>query len=118
MRSIADATGLPEDDAERSAIAVVATLEEVLPLREVCDLEAQLPSRFDELLSHEPIADLPKMDREHFCRRVATRLGLTPAEAETLARTIFALLRSRISSGEARHVEANLPPELRELWQS
>lgn len=116
LRSVASATGLPEAEAERCAIAVVATLEERLPMREVCDLEAQLPSRFDDVLGLQPIVRVPFMDKAQFCERVSARTGLTPAEAEGMARRVFAVLRSRISAGEAGHVGAQLPADLRELW--
>jgi uncharacterized protein (DUF2267 family) len=117
VRNIADAAGFPMADAERYAVAVVATLEERLSIREVCDLEAQLPSRFDEILAFQPIQGLPAMDRAQFCERVASRAGVSKAEAEAIAAAVFAVLRSRISAGEARHVEAQLPQDLRELWR-
>lgn len=117
LRSVAVATELPDAEAERCALAVVATLEERLPLREVFDLEAQLPSRFDDILALQPMVGLPWMDKVQFCERVGARAGLTPAEAETVALTIFAVIRSKVSAGEARHVEAQLPADLRELWR-
>lgn len=116
VRNIADAGGYSMPEAELYAVAVIATLEERLSIREVCDLEAQLPSRFDEILAFQPLVGMPAMDRPQFCERVAARAGVTDAQAEAVARTVFAVLRSRISEGEWRRVEAQLPGGLRELW--
>ena len=55
------------------------------------------------------------MDRGQFCQRLAARAGVPAAQAESIARTVFIVLRSRISAGEARHVEAQLPDDLRAL---
>jgi uncharacterized protein (DUF2267 family) len=104
-------------EAERHAVAVIATLEERLPIREVCNLEAQLPRRLDELLAFVPLNGLPAMDRRQFIERVAARAGVSYAQAESVARTVFAFLRSQISEGEIRHVEGELPESLRELWR-
>jgi uncharacterized protein (DUF2267 family) len=118
VRNIADAGGYTMDDAARYAVAVIATLEERLPIRDVCGLEAQLPSRLDEILSFEPLLGLPAMDRFQFRERVAARLGVTLEQAENIARTVFGVLRFRVSEGEARRVEARLPSDLQELWRA
>jgi uncharacterized protein (DUF2267 family) len=117
VRNIAEAGGYSMDAAARFAVAVIATLEERLPMRDVCGLEAQLPSRLDEILSFEPLLGLPSMDRHLFRQRVAERLGVTEDEAESIAKVVFGVLRMRISEGEARHVEARLPEDLRALWR-
>ena len=52
-----------------------------------------------------------------FVERVAARARVTYVQAETISRTVFAFLRSQISEGEIRHVEARLPEGLRELWR-
>jgi uncharacterized protein (DUF2267 family) len=116
IRNLASAGGYTIPEAERRAIAVIATLEERIPIREVYDLEAQLPSRLDELLAFVPLNGLPAMDRVQFCERVAARARVSYGQAEEIAATVFAFLRERISEGEARHVEAQLPEDLRELW--
>lgn len=117
VRNLAATGGYTVQEAERDAIAVIATLEERLPIREVCNLEAQLPRRLDELLSFVPLNGLPAMDRMQFIERVAARARVNYAQAETVARTVFAFLRSQISEGEIRHVEARLPEGLRDLWR-
>jgi uncharacterized protein (DUF2267 family) len=117
VRNLAAVGGYTIHEAERHAVAVIATLEERIPIREVCNLEAQLPRRLDELLSFVPLNGLPAMDRMQFIERVSARAHVTYAEAETIARTVFGFLRSQISEGEVRHVEARLPEGLRELWK-
>jgi uncharacterized protein (DUF2267 family) len=117
IRNIADAGGYTMDDAARFAVGVIATLEERLPIRDVCGLEAQLPTRLDEILSFQPLLGLPAMDRHQFRERVAERLSVNDDDAEAIAKVVFGVLRARISEGEARHVEARLPGDLRELWR-
>jgi uncharacterized protein (DUF2267 family) len=116
LLDVAERGGFSLDEAEEYAIAVVATLEERLTLPEVLDLEAQLPSLMRELLDDEPILDIPRMHKDQFCERVATRLDMTEKAAEPIVRVVFAVLRAHISAGEARHVEAQLPDDLKEMW--
>jgi uncharacterized protein (DUF2267 family) len=116
IRNLAAVGNYTIPEAERRAIAVIATLEERIPIREVLDLEAQLPSRLDELLSFVPLNGLPAMDRVQFCERVAARARVSFGQAEEIAGTVFAFVRSQISEGEARHVELQLPDDLRKLW--
>jgi uncharacterized protein (DUF2267 family) len=117
IRNVADAGGYAIANAERYTAGVIATLEERLPIREVRDLEAQLPSRLDDILAFEPLVAMPRMDGDQFRARVASRLDVTDAEADCIARVVFRVLRSRISVGEARRIEARLPEDMRELWR-
>ena len=116
VRDVARAGGFTKVDAERYAVATITTLEERLPIADVCALEAQLPSRLDEILAFQPLLGLPKMDRDLFCQRLADRLGVPTAQAEEIGRVVFRVLRHHVSPGESRHVEAHLPEDLRELW--
>jgi uncharacterized protein (DUF2267 family) len=118
VRAIADAGGYATEDADEYAVAVIATLEEKLPLVAVHHLEAQLPRTLDEKLAYEPLLDLPGMDKAEFCARVATRLAITLPEAERVARVVLGVVRSLISEGEAQHVEWLLSPDVRKLWTS
>jgi uncharacterized protein (DUF2267 family) len=116
VREVASAGGYTMGAAERYAVGTIATLEERLPIGDVFSLEAQLPSRLDQLLSMQPLIGLPTMDREIFCRRVAQRVSVPEAMAEGLVRVVFQVLRAHISAGESRHVEAHLPDDLKALW--
>jgi uncharacterized protein (DUF2267 family) len=118
VREIADAGGYAAEDADEYAVAVIATLEEKLPIVAVHHLEAQLPSTLDEKLAYEPLLDLPGMDKAEFCERVATRLAVTLPEAERIARVVLGIVRALVSEGEAHHVEWLLSPDIRKLWTS
>jgi uncharacterized protein (DUF2267 family) len=116
IRNLAAVGNYTIPEAERRAIAVIATLEERIPIHEVLDLEAQLPSRLDELLAFVPLNGLPAMDRVQFCERVAARARVSFGQAEEIAGTVLAFVRSQISEGEAKHIESQLPDDLRQLW--
>jgi uncharacterized protein (DUF2267 family) len=117
VKDVAARGGFSLEDAEDFSISVVATLEERLTLPEVLDLEAQLPTLLKELLDDEPILDIPRMHKAEFCARVASRLELLPDQVEPIVRVVFDVLRARISEGEAHHVEAQLPSDLKKLWR-
>jgi uncharacterized protein (DUF2267 family) len=116
VREVATAGGYTKADAERYAIATIATLEERLPIADVCALEAQLPSRLDQILAFQPLLGLPKMDRELFFKRLADRLEMPSNQVEEIGRIVFGVLRKYISPGESRHVEGHLPDDLKALW--
>jgi uncharacterized protein (DUF2267 family) len=89
---VADELGCERDEAERLAVAVIATIEERIPHDDVADLEAELPDALRERVAQlDRILDLPGMDDEAFRTRVAHRLRMTEDDAE---RTIAAVLRA------------------------
>jgi uncharacterized protein (DUF2267 family) len=116
VRDVASAGGFTTVEGERYAIGTLTTLEERLPIRDVRALESQLPTRLDGILSFQPVLALPTMDRQTFCWRFAQRVGVRAEESEAIVRLVFRVLRSHISAGEARHIEAHLSNDLRPLW--
>ena len=112
LRDVVSAGGYTLDQAADYTVAVIATVEERLTLREVQNLEAQLPTLLEEELITEPILDLPTMTAAEFEGRVAARSGITREEARAAARTVLSVLRAHVSPGESRLLGANLPPEL------
>lgn len=116
VRDVATAGGYTRQDAERYTVGTLTTLEERLPIQEVRALESQLPSRLDGILAFQPVLALPTMDRRTFCWRFATRVGVPEGEAEAIVRLVFRVLRSHISAGESRHIEAHLSEDLKPLW--
>lgn len=116
VRAVAEAGGWDVARAQACAVAVVATLEEELSIREVAGLEAQLPSILHEMLDDEPILDLPRMDAALFCRRVGARLDVPPSEARRVACVVLGVLRTHVSEGEARRIERRLPSDVKALW--
>ena len=80
---------------------------------------AQLPEALQEVWAEgeeaerEPI----KMKCEEFYERVVRDGGLpSTREARWMTLAVFAALKEQISPGEARDVMAQLPKDLKELW--
>lgn len=110
-------TGWSRDDADRYARAVVATLEERLVGGEASDLAAQLPARLRERLDIEDVGRPdPAMTTDEFLGRVAARTDALVDEVDAIVACVFRTLRAHVTPGQARHVEVQLPDELRRLW--
>jgi uncharacterized protein (DUF2267 family) len=57
------------------------------------------------------------MKLDEFYERVLRDAGLpSKREARWMILAVFAALKEQISAGEARHVMAQLPKDLKELW--
>src|SRR5690606_20089240 len=112
IEEIADELGCERGEAERLAVAVIATIEERMPAGDLPELEAELPEPIRMRMAEvDRILDLPRMDDEAFRTRVAHRLRMTGEDA---ARTIAAVLRaleSFLSPRERRR--ARLPRSIR-----
>lgn len=107
---VAHELGCEHAEAEKLAVAVVATLEEHLPLDEVQELEAELPARVRELVAQlDRVLDLPGMDESGFYARVAQRSRMTHEDAEKTVRAVMKALRAHLSPREARRI-ATLAP--------
>lgn len=92
-------------EAERLAVAVIATIEERIPLAEVPDLEAELPDRVRELMAQvDRILDLPGMNDDAFRTRVAHRLHMTHDDAEHVIDVVLRALGECLSPREVRRV--------------
>jgi len=112
---------LRQDEAEGAAVAVLCTLESRIQPQESRDLEAQLPEKLQELLTHcrHGKQEAPqRFDKEAFLERIAADLDVTPEQAESLARRVFATVRDQISDGESQDVEGQLPPDIADLWRA
>lgn len=104
---------------KRATAAVLHALRDRLTGEEADQLAAQLPIELKDLwgegdrLDREPV----KLDLEEFCERVRRDVGLPATrEARWMILAVFAALKEQISPGEARHVMAQLPKDLKELW--
>ena len=107
---VAHELGCETAEAEKLAVAVVATLEERLPVDEVQDLEAELPQRVRELVAQlDRVLDLPGMDASVFYARVAQRSKMTHEDAERTVAAVMKALRAHLSPREARRI-ATLAP--------
>lgn len=101
--------------------AVLHVLRDRLPVREAVDLGDQLPILVRGLYYERwNPARVPVKDRraEDFLARL---LDYFPKEetlnTELMARAIFRVLDKHVSAGEIRHIHANLPREIRDLWR-
>lgn len=105
---VAEELGCERDEAERLTVAVIATIEERMPLSDVAELEAELPEPVRERMAEvERILDLPRMDDEAFRTRVAHRLQMTLEDAERTIAAVLHALTSCLSPREQRR--ARLP---------
>jgi uncharacterized protein (DUF2267 family) len=103
----------------RATAAVLHALRDRLTTDEADQVLAQLPEALKEVWAEgeeaerEPI----KMKSEEFYERVVRDAGLpSTREARWMTLAVFAALKEQISPGEARDVMAQLPKDLKELW--
>lgn len=104
---------------KRATAAVLHALRDRLTGEEADQVAAQLPLELKDVwnegdrVDREPI----KLNLEDFCERVRLDVGLpSTREARWMILAVFAALKEQISPGEARHVMAQLPKDLKELW--
>jgi uncharacterized protein (DUF2267 family) len=100
-------------EAEKTAVVVLEALCDRLTGKEAADLLAQLPRMFGELVVYSP-APLP-ISADEFVERVAARLAITPEEARSRIRAVFATLREAVTRGELEDVLEQLDPEYADL---
>jgi uncharacterized protein (DUF2267 family) len=120
LKQLSERGGMSPHVAEEAASSVLCALEQRIFGEEARDLEAQLPQKLVELLQRCPRHEGPppdKFGKEEFLRMVGEDLHLAPEAAEPVVRAVFAVLRERISEGEAQDVILQLPEDLRALWQ-
>jgi uncharacterized protein (DUF2267 family) len=105
---VADELGCERDEAERLVVAVIATIEERIPLDAVAELEAELPEHVRERMAEvDRIFDLPGMNDEAFRTRVAHRLRMTQEDTERTLNAVLRALTACLSPRERRR--ARLP---------
>lgn len=119
LNDVCEYSHLPLDEAERTTLSVICTLEQRITANEARDLEAQLPLRLRELLQRCPAHASAKPERfslDEFIARVADDLDCTEDEAESRIEAVFAALRDQISEGEFEDVGSQLPSDIADLW--
>jgi len=106
-----------EEKVHKFGERVLETLSARLTYEEAEDLKAQLPHGLKEIWErHEH--EMHKLDREQFAEKIRTECDLADTEqAEDVIRAVFGVLQEGISPGEARDVEAQLPGDLKPLWE-
>lgn len=119
-RRVVEETGLPLEAAKRATPAVLHALRDRLTQREAHQLAAQLPREIraawntGDVAGRRPV----KMRRPAFYARVRVTAGLASTrEARALIVAVFAALKAQVSPGEAEDVDAQLPKDLKALWE-
>ncbi len=115
-----DAAETRLETAKRAAAAVLQALRDRLTPEEADQVAAQLPAELKTVWYQGEVADRrpARLRREAFYERVRreARLGSRQqARAFTLA--VFGALKRQLSPGEAEDVLAQLPKDLKEVWE-
>jgi uncharacterized protein (DUF2267 family) len=98
--------------AARDAAAVFMALAQAISADELADMESELPKDFAPLLQ----GAVPRVHRVHsageFVAAVAERTGLDVESAALATAAVLETLGERITRGEVKDLEEELPPEL------
>jgi uncharacterized protein (DUF2267 family) len=113
VNSVQQRAGIDHAEAERTSIAVLQALCDRLTGDEARDLLAQLPYQLKTAVIVSPSAQ--PISAEKFVDLVARDLGISPEEARSRIRAVFATLREAVSWGEFEDVLAQLDPEYADL---
>lgn len=108
------------EDAERATSAVLHALRDRLTPAEADQAAAQLPRELQVLWRAGEVADRRpvKMHKTEFYDRVRTEAGLhSTREAREVTVAVFAALKEQLSPGEADDVLAQLPRDLKTVWE-
>jgi uncharacterized protein (DUF2267 family) len=125
FREVRDRAGLEtREQVENAVRAVFGALRDRISPGGAANVASQLPRELRELwdagVLHEAarvIGGVDRMDQEEFLRRVQNACHLPDInQAESVTRAVFAVLQEQITPGESHAVEAQLPPDLKEMW--
>ncbi len=117
IRKVAERTELSDWEAERAVVATLCCLEQRLQPGEARHLEAQLPQLLVDLLQGcTNYAGLRDIDKLGLLQVVSRSLDREEWEVESIVRTVFTVLREKISGGESADIASQLPRPLAELW--
>jgi uncharacterized protein (DUF2267 family) len=118
-RVMAD-VGVERDAARRATAAVLQALRDRLTPEEARQVVAQLPTELKKIWSSGEAPDrrVVRLHRRSFYERVRgeARLATVP-EARDATRAVFGALKAQISPGEADDILAQLPRDLKEVWE-
>jgi uncharacterized protein (DUF2267 family) len=126
LKRVRQRAGLKDDkDAQRAIAGVFGTLRSRISHAGGDNMAQQLPKEIRELwegsLAEHILRSLKgveRMDLKRFVSHVqdAAHIG-DVVEAEMITRAVFMTLREQISDGERFAIAAQLPLDIRELWQ-
>jgi uncharacterized protein (DUF2267 family) len=110
---IADHLGVPLDKAEEITSAVLAAITSRLPPKEISDVASQLPYDLKDLWSPRKVSAEAPLDHPLFMK-IEQSVRLPEGVKGTLAfKSVMCQLTRRLTLGEARHLFAALPREIR-----
>ena len=120
-RKVIEETGQTNREAVKQGTAVVLrALRDRITPEEAAQAAAQLPRELKavweegETPDREPV----KLHRKEFYDRVKKEAGLASIrEARFLTIAVFAALKGQLSPGEADDILAQLPRDLKEVWE-
>jgi uncharacterized protein (DUF2267 family) len=120
-RTVLEETGQTDREAvKRGTAAVLHALRDRLTSEEARQAAAQLPRELKRVWAE---GDAPgrrpvKMHRKEFYDRVKRDAAIgSIREARFLTIAVFAALKAQLSPGEADDVMAQLPRDLKEVWE-
>jgi uncharacterized protein (DUF2267 family) len=120
-RRVIDETGQADREAvKRGTAAVLHALRDRLTPTEAAQAAAQLPRALKEVWSEGDRRDRKplKMHRRDFYDRVRREAGLRNVrEARFLTIAVFLALKEQLSGGEAEDIQAQLPRDLKDVWE-
>ncbi len=119
-RVLEEAGTADREKVKRATAAVFHALRDRLTVEEADQVAAQLPRPLKvvwwegEVDWRQPL----KMHRREFYERVKREAGLASVrEARWVTVAVFGALKGQLSPGEAEDVLAQLPKDLKELWE-
>jgi uncharacterized protein (DUF2267 family) len=111
----------PDGSAADATSAVLCVLSQRISRGQAAELAEAIPPPVGALMGPCALhrAERPDVfDRREFLRRVAAHLGVTPEQAEEIARAVFAAVQEIPSARrEVDDVESQLPIDLKLLWR-
>jgi uncharacterized protein (DUF2267 family) len=120
-RRVIDETGQTDrETVKRGTAAVLQALRDRLIFTEAHQAAAQFPRSLKEvwIAGDRPDRKPVKMHRRAFYERVQREAGLqTVREARFFTIAVFAALKEQLSGGEADDVLAQLPRDLKDVWE-
>ncbi len=121
-RRVIDETGQTNREAvKRGTAAVFHALRDRLTPEEADQAVAQLPRDLKLVWEQgdAPARKPVKLHRKEFYDRVKREAGLASIrEARFLTIGVFAALKAQLSPGEADDILAQLPRDLKEIWEA
>jgi len=117
-KQLQEVLGLDDPDRVRQlGEKVLETLSARLTYDEAEDLKAQLPHGLKQVWERRE-HEMEKLDRDEFVEKIRSECDLADTDqAEDVVRSVFGVLQEGISPGEAQDVEAQLPADLKPIWE-